>query len=99
MELSNLESIVFRAYDIWYNAGVYGAQGVAAVGVSLMKFYNKSSDSLRNDRYDNWVINYIEIERYYKVKEDLSKLLYHINDFSKKDIAIAYKSLMDNKLS
>lgn len=99
MELSNLESIVFRAYDILYNAGVYGAQGVAAVGVFLMKFYNKSSDSLRNDRYDNWVINYIEIERYYKVKEDLSKLLYHINDFSKKDIAIAYKSLMDNKLS
>lgn len=99
MELSNLESIVFRAYDIWYKAGAYGAQGVAAVGVSLMKFYNKSSDSLRNDRYDNWVINYTEIERYYKVKEDLSKLLYHINDFSKKDIAIAYKSLMDNKLN
>lgn len=44
MELSNLESIVFRAYDIWYKAGAYGAQGVAAVGVSLMKFYNKSSD-------------------------------------------------------
>jgi len=99
MELSNLESIVFRAYEIWYNAGVYGAQGVAAVGISLMKFYDKSSNGFNVDKYDNLILNYIELERYNKVKRELSNLLYNINGFSKKDIAIAYKSLMDNKLN
>lgn len=99
MELSNLESIVFRAYDILYKAGIYGAQGVAAVGVFLMEFYNKSSDRFRIDKYDNLIINYIESERYNKVKSELFSLLYHISNFYKKDIAIAYKSLMDNKLN
>lgn len=99
MELSNLESIVFRAYDILYKAGIYGAQGVAAVGIFLMEFYNKSSDRFRIDKYDNLIINYIEPERYNKVKGELFSLLYHISNFYKKDIAIAYKSLMDNKLN
>lgn len=99
MELSDLESIVFRAYDIWYNAGVYGAQGVAAVGISLMKFYDKSSAGFNVDKYDNIILNYIELERNNRVKRELSNLLDHINNFSKKDIAVAYKSLMDNKLS
>lgn len=99
MELSNLESIIFRAYDILYKAGAYGAQGVAAVGVFLMEFYNKSSDKFRINQYDNFIINYIEPDRYNKVKSELFNLLYRISDFYKKDIAIAYKSLMDNKLN